>query len=374
MKRKKIREWGIKMKKSRILFLLMIIGVLLLAACSSGNEEGSGASEEKGTKEESTEKQKIVVSSFGGDYEAAQMELIVKPFEEEFNAEVEVITLYSADALARIKAQKGNAEIDVVQFSGGQEIQAIKEELVEEIDSSIVENVSELYESALLEENYGPAMAFDALGILYNKELVTEVPTSWEDLWKEEYKGNVGVIDISNTFGLQFLAMNSFLNGGDEKNIDPGFENIETLLPHASSIVATTPDLGNLFAQEEIIIAPYDSGYAFNFSKQGQPIGFVIPEEGGMAIFINMQVVSGSKNAELANEFINYSLRPEVQKAFAEKTGFSPTNKNVEISEELAEVIPHGEEVMNSLIKLDWNTVNEQKAEWTERWSKLISQ
>lgn len=356
------------MKKSWILTVFTMVSILILAACGGGDKEGATSS--NGTKG----KQKLVVTSFGGDYEAAQMEVLVKPFEEEFNAEVEMITLYSADALARIKAQKDNPEIDVVQFSGGQEAQAIKEGLVEEIDSSILKNISGIYESAILDPKYGPASAFDALGILYNKEIVKEVPTSWNDLWKEEYKGDVGIIDISNTFGLQFLVMNALLNNGDEKNIDPGFKSIETLLPNASSIVSTTPDLGNLFAQEEVIIAPYDSGYAFNFSKQGQPIGFSIPEEGGMAIFINMQVVKGSENSELANEFINYSLRPEVQKAFAEKTGFSPTNKDVEISEELAEVIPHGEEVMNSLIKLDWNTVNEYKGEWTERWAKLISQ
>ncbi|WP_153731546.1 ABC transporter substrate-binding protein [Sporosarcina obsidiansis] len=356
------------MKKISRLLMLMMASMLILAACSKDDKEEGNSSNE------ASEKRKLVVSSFGGDYEAAQMEVLVKPFEEEFNAEVEVVTLYSADALARIKAQKGSPEIDVVQFSGGQEIQAINEELVEEIDSSIVKNISGIYESAVLEEGYGPAMAFDALGILYNIDLVKDVPTSWKDLWKEEYKGNVGVIDISNTFGLQFLVMNALLNEGNEDNIDPGFSSIETLLPHASSIVGTTPDLGNLFAQEEVVIAPYDSGYAFNFSKQGQPIGFSIPEEGGMAIFINMQVVKGTKNSELANEFINYSLRPEVQKAFAEKTGFSPTNKDVKISVDLAEVIPHGEEVMDSLIKLDWNTINENKAEWTERWSKLISQ
>lgn len=356
------------MKKIRIALVVMMVSILMLAACGGADKEDDTASNV------TKEKQKIVVSSFGGDYEAAQIEVLVKPFEEEFNAEVEVITLYSADALARIKAQKGNPEIDVVQFSGGQEVQAIKEGLVEEIDPSIVNNISDLYENALLDPKYGPASAFDALGILYNKDIVKEVPTSWNDLWKEEYKGKVGVIDISNTFGLQFLVMNALLNDGDEENIDPGFENIETLLPHTSSIVATTPDLGNLFAQEEVVIAPYDSGYAFNFSKQGQPIGFSIPEEGGMAIFINMQVVEGSKNAELANEFINYSLRPEVQKAFAEKTGFSPTNKEVEISEELAEVIPYGEEVISSLINLNWDAVNEHKGEWSERWSKLISQ
>src|SRR5699024_5847097 len=103
------------------------------------------------------------------------------------------------------KAQKDNAEIDVVQFSGGQEVQAAKEGLIEEINMDIVTNTSDIFENAILDSKYGPAIAFDALGILYNKDLVQDMPTSWEDLWKEEYAGQVGLIDISNTYGLQFL-------------------------------------------------------------------------------------------------------------------------------------------------------------------------
>ena len=62
------------------------------------------------------------------------------------------------------------------------------------------------------------------------------------------------------------------LHGGDEENIDPGFEKkIKTLLPNTASVVATTPDMG------EFVRTGKKSGdchhmmlvYAFNFSKQG---------------------------------------------------------------------------------------------------------
>lgn len=361
------------MKKILWSFILLLSVFVVLAGCGSDNEGTSPSSgnEETGAKEEP---RKLVVTSFGGDYEKAQMELLVEPFEKEFDAEVEVITLYSADALARLRAQKDAPEIDIVQFSGGQEIQAANEGLIMQLDPAIVTNLENLYESALNKDGYGPANAFDALGILYNTEKITEPPTSWNDLWKDEYEGYVGLVDLTNTFGLQFLAMNAKLNGGDEENIDPGFEKIESLLPRAAAIVATTPDLGNLFAQEEVWIAPYDSGYAFNFSKQGQPIGFSIPKEGAMAVFINMQVVNGTKSPTLAQEFVNYSLRPEVQQAFAEQTGFAPTNMNVTLPDELAKVMPYGEEAVNSLVPLNWEIANANRDAWTERWNRMISE
>src|SRR5690625_584763 len=160
------------------------------------------------------------------------MEHLIKPFEKEFDAKVEVITLYSADALARIKAQKDNPEIDVVQFSGGQEVQAAEEGLIEKINSKIVTNTVDIYEGALLNKEYGPATAFSALGIIYNKDKVSEVPTTWETVWNDEYKGKLALTDISNAYGMYFLIINALLNGGNEENIDPGFDEIVSLLPN----------------------------------------------------------------------------------------------------------------------------------------------
>lgn len=358
------------MKNKWGLFIIVLTALLLLAACGEKNE----GSNEEGATGVSKGDNKLVITSFGGEFEAAQMEHLIKPFEKEFDAKVEVITLYSADALARIKAQKDNPEIDVVQFSGGQEVQAAEEGLIEKINSEIVTNTVDIYEGALLNKEYGPATAFSALGIIYNKDKVSGVPTTWETLWNDEYKGKLALTDISNAYGMYFLIINALLNGGNEENIDPGFDEIVSLLPNTEAVVNTSADLGNLFAQEEILIAPYDSGYAFNYSKQGLPIGFSIPEEGTTASFVNMQIVSGTEQSDLANEFINYALRPEVQKAMVEQTGFSPTNKNVEVPEELEGVIPYGEDAINNLIHIDWNPVNKNKDEWNERWSKLITQ
>lgn len=350
----------------------VLAGMLIITGCGSATTKTPETTNPADNKTTEAPK-KLIVTSFGGDYETAQKEYLIKPFEKEFNAKVEVVTLYSADALVRMRAEKNSPTLDVVQFSGGQEIQAAKEGLILKADEKLLTNQKDLYRTALNKNGYGPSIAFDALGIIYNDKKITTPPTSWNDLWKPEYKGHVGLVDITNTFGLQFAVMNAKLAGGDETNMDPGFEKIKTLLPNTAAIVASTPDVGNLFAQEEAWIAAYDSGYAFNFRKKGQPIKFVIPKEGAMATFINAQVVTGTKNADLAQEFINYALRPEVQKAFAEQTGFAPSNKNVKLAEDLAAVIPYGEEAVNSLVPLNWEVVSTSRSAWTVQWNKLIS-
>jgi putative spermidine/putrescine transport system substrate-binding protein len=75
----------------------------------------------------------------------------------------------------------------------------------------------------------------------------------------------------------------------------------------------------------------------------------------------------------LAIKFVDFLLRPEVQQKFAEKTGYAPTNKTVQLSEGLQKVMPYGEEAVGSLIRLNSEVVNANKAAWTEEWNKMIS-
>ena len=48
----------------------------------------------------------ITINSFGGAYEKAHRQCIIDPFEKETGATVQIVTAYSADAFAQLRAQK----------------------------------------------------------------------------------------------------------------------------------------------------------------------------------------------------------------------------------------------------------------------------
>lgn len=362
------------MRMSNRFYFKAVVGIMgaliIIAGCGpNGGDKNASLSNNVSP---SSSPGKLIVTSFGGAIEETQREYI-KKFEEENNAKVEVITLYSADALARIRAEKNNQSIDVVLFSGGQEKIAAEEDLIMKVDPSQLSNLNDLYPAALNSDGYAPTFGYEALGIIYNGQKVKTAPTSWKDLWKEEYKGQVGLVDISNTYGNQFLVAAAKMNGGGENNIQPGLDAIKKLLPNTAAIVKSSPEVGSLFAQEEAWIAPFDSGYAYTFGKQGVPIKFATPEEGAVGIYITAQVVKGSKNSELAKKYIDFLLRPEIQELTAVGGGYSPTNKKANLSNELKAVLPSAEADFNKLVKLDLNLINRNKADWMEKWSKLIS-
>ena len=91
----------------------------------------------------------LVINSFGGAYEKAHLELVIKPFEEKYNCKIKIITAYSADALARLRAQKNKPQFDIVHFSGGQEAIAAKEELLVPIKPERLSNYKDMYPFAV---------------------------------------------------------------------------------------------------------------------------------------------------------------------------------------------------------------------------------
>jgi putative spermidine/putrescine transport system substrate-binding protein len=64
-------------------------------------------------------------------------------------------------------------------------------------------------------------------------------------------------------------------------------------------------------------------------------------------------------------------LSPDVQKLLA-SNGYGPVNKTTKLTQEEAAGVPFGEEAVAKLVKIDWPTVNQQRAAWTQRWNREI--
>ena len=74
----------------------------------------------------------------------------------------------------------------------------------------------------------------------------------------------------------------------------------------------------------------HDSG-VYRYDGQNQPIDFASPSEGVMALEQVLNVTPGSKVKELAFAYIDYMLRPDMQKLLAEAVWYSPANKKVKL-------------------------------------------
>jgi len=343
----------------------MIVKSLALAALASAAFVGVASAQDT-----------LVINSFGGSYEETHRELVITPFEEMYGVKVEVVTAYSADTLAQLRAQRENPQFDVVHFSGGLETAAAAEGLLAPIMPDELENYDEMYPFAVagIEEGVGPMYKTAVIGLLYNTDRIPEAPASWNALADEANAGHVLLTDAaSNTYGMLGMLMINQVAGGTLDDITPGLEFVQSILPNAT-VVSKSPEIQQNFAQGNAWIAPYAQDYAYTLIKAGLPVDFVLPEEGGVVAPITVNLVAGRENRDLALKFIDFSIRAEASKGWAEALRYSPTNKTVVLSEEVAGQVTYGEEQASRLVTFDATKIAENKPSWNEAWTRAIAQ
>lgn len=357
-----------------LLSTLMVVGV----ACSSSPPNLPGNNSAKPAepaKDNGGDKKNLVIAAYGGSFEKGMKETIIPAFEQKFNAKVTYITGSSADTVAKLQAQKDKPQIDVAFIDDGPQAQAKALGLLAPLDTNKVTNLPNVYDVAKDSENVGVGIGLVATGLAYNLKTFSDnkwnPPASWNDLARPEFKGKLVLPSFANTYGVHMLVMLAKANGGNETNIEPGFTKLKEIAPNVVTYDKTA-DVSNYFLQGETVSSAWGSGRVFTLKAKNFPIEFVYPKEGAVALVATGNVVKNAPNSELAQEFINYAIGEEAQKTFAKTVFFGPVNKNVKLDTDLANTVVYGEDQVKKLVKMDWKTINENRAAWTERINKEI--
>jgi putative spermidine/putrescine transport system substrate-binding protein len=311
----------------------------------------------------------LVVGIWGAEQEQIVREFLIPEFTEITGADVELVLGGSSDRYARIYAEVDAPTMDVVYLSISQTQQASKDAVILPPNPAGVPEFNNLYPQA--QEYGGYGVSFMSIGLMVNTEYVTEMPTSWLDLWKPEYKGKVAPFVFPGTQGTAFLVMAARVHGGGETNIDPGFEALKELKPFPM-ILSGIDETNLAFEQGDVWFAPQIRGYVESYKSQGGKVEFVTPEEGTPLAMNAASIPINSKNVDLAEVWINLHLSQAVQEAYAKVLFYAPTNKTVVLDADLAAIMPYGEDQVAKLLMLDNLTISTNQSEWVDRWNREI--
>lgn len=358
------------MKNKKIGALLVALSLVVATGCGSA---ASSATTDN-NKAASTPKT-LVVAGYGGSFEKGMKETIIPAFEKKFNAKITYVTGNSTDTLAKLQAQKDKPQMDVAFMDDGPQAQAKGFGLLAPLDKGKVANLSSVYDLAKDPDNVGVGIGIVATGLSYNTKTFSEkgwaTPTSWNDLGRPEFKGKLVLPSIVNTYGVHMLVMLAKANGGSEKNIEPGFAKLKQVAQNAVTFDKTA-DVSNYFMQGETVASAWSTSRTYTLKAGKFPIDFVYPKEGAVALFAMTNVVKNAPNPDLAQEFVNFVLSDETQQTIAKTVFFGPVNKNVKLDQDTASKVVYGVENVNKLVKMDWATINQNRAAWTERINKEI--
>ena len=235
-------------------------------------------------------------------------------FEEEFDVNV-VVDTYGAneDLLAKLSA--GATGYDIIMPSDYMVSIMIKENLLAELNRDNIpnfQNISPLFLGKYYdpENRYSVPYTFGTAGIAYDSSVISPTPDSWAVLWDEQYKNQFSMLDDQReTLGVAFKLLGYSINTTDPEQLRQAKEKLIDQRPIVKQYKSEAEEL---LIAGDVIMAHCWSGDAFRAAAERPTIHYVIPKEGSSQFIDTVCIPKSAPHKDLAEKFINYLLRPEV--------------------------------------------------------------
>jgi putative spermidine/putrescine transport system substrate-binding protein len=318
----------------------------------------------------------ITLMAYAGIFQDNYIKTVVEPFQRAFpNVKVSYAAGgTSAQMLGTIRAQKADPQVDVVIFDVSTSTIGNAEGLFSKITPLEVPSLNELYpEARAVGGDFGPAVTFDHLVLVYDQQNLKPPLTRLADLWRPDLKGLLAVAAPPNIQGLALTAMVTKMEGGDHaRSIDAGIRKLRELSPSVQTF-EPNPDGYTLILNGVVRVATGWNARAQLYSDETngrlQP---VLPPEGSVFQINTINIPESAKNRAAAMAFVNYALSREAQKAFTERMFYAPTNAKADIIPAALARTAATPENRARMIPVDWTEIAKVRDQWNNRWRREI--
>ncbi|MEO9136061.1 MAG: extracellular solute-binding protein [Casimicrobiaceae bacterium] len=205
------------------------------------------------------------------------------------------------------------------------------------------------------------------IAFVVNTKLVKNVPQSWADLLKPEYKNAIVYLDPRSTgVGQVMTFAANFGAGGDMSNIQPGLDYLGKL--HQSGnvlrVLGTTPYAQFVKGEIPIWISYENDGLKAKYTDGlGDAVAVVIPKEGSAAAPYAISLVKNAPHPDAGKLWLNMIMTDFGQGIFAQ--GFvRPSVPGVKLPEAVADKLPPAPQVR----PLDVKAAAAKKSEIDKGW------
>ena len=284
-----------KNMKKFLALLLALTMVLGLVACSGNTEEGEDNSQASGTKLTGT--LKVVTTSEN------YMPLFEK-FTEEVGPKVEFISMSSGEVLSKLKAEGGTPAADLW-FGGGIDafMDAKANNLLEKVDFEAAANLAPEYKDS---ENYWFSKGVTVVGFIVNNDILAEknltAPTSWADLTKEEYNGEI-LMSNPAISGTNYAVVNAILQTMGE---EAGWKYFEDLNKNITYYAKRGSDPSTKTSAGEVGIGITFIDGTLDELKETSNVSLVYPTDGMPYVPEGVAAFANAENVEAAKAFIKW--------------------------------------------------------------------
>ena len=369
-------------KRVRRLMMFMLIAVVVLSACAPATTAAPPAATEpvqEATEAPATTEAPAVTEAATEEITDTELNVLCTPqeqwcqgmkqeFEAKYGITVNYVRMSSGEALARVQAEKDNPQFDI--WWGGpidSFVAAKGDGLLEAYDSP---NYANLVDPAKTKDvdNQWVGIYMGTLGFATNTDWLaanpgSAAPTSWDDLLKPEFKGQVMVAHPSSS-GTSYTALATILQ---LKGEEAGWEYLKKYAGQVSQFTKSGAAPAKFVGQGEAAVAIVFSHDIVNeIENNKMPLVLTFPQEGTGYEIGGMAILKGAKHPQAARLWFDWALTPEAQALGPTYAAYqAPTVKGVELS--------HPELLEVNLIDYDFIWAGEHKKEFVDKFTNEIA-
>ncbi len=280
--------------------------------------------------------------------------------------ELEVLRLSTGDLTARLLAEKNNPRADVIWGTAATSMIIFENQgMLEPYAPKGVESILPTFKSPKSPPTWVGVDAYET-AFCFNTDVAKKQnlpkPTSWADLTKPVYKGQI-VMPNPASSGTGYMFVSSVLQGLGK---DKGWAFLDELDKNMAQYTKSGSKPCKLAGTGEFAVGISFGFVGLGLKKGGAPLELIWPTEGaGFEVEANA-LVKGTKKVDAAKKFLDWAIGDSAMKAYAKyfaimaKGGFPP---------------PEGypTDIAAKLFKMDhqWSSDNRDAVlkEWTTRYS-----
>lgn len=261
---------------------------------------------------------------------------VVAAFEKLTGIKVNYTTFDSNESMYA-KLKSGAANYDVVIPSDYMVAKMIAEGMLKPLNYDNIPNFKKINQE-YVNPDYDPQNAYTVpymlctTGIIYNTTMVDKAPTSWADLWDEQYAGNILMFNNSrDAYAIAAFKSGHDINPQSTEEVDEVVEELKAQKPLVQAyvmdeifdkMIGGEAAIGVIYSGEIMYIQDEVAAQNLPFSLE-----YVIPEEGTNVWLDSWVVPKNAKNKENAEKWINFLCRPDVAVKNFEYITYATPNK-----------------------------------------------
>jgi putative spermidine/putrescine transport system substrate-binding protein len=311
----------------------------------------------------------IVINHSGGSMGTAMRKAFINSFEKKYG--IRVVETSPVDfGKLRAMVDSGNVEWQVTEIGGQDSIRAMKLNLVEKIDTKLVDRAN--YPAKAQQPSVFASSVYTTI-IGYRNDVFKNGthPKSWADWW--DVRKFPGARSMRNhpIDNLEF----ALLADGVPKDkiypldLDRAFRKMDQIKPHVTAWWTTGAQPAQLLLDKEVVLATGWNGRFYDLIKKGAPIEIEWNE--GALKQGSFVIPRGAKHQYWANKLLAEMAIPQAQAIYASELGYPGLNLESlkYVDEKVKAYLPTNEKHLNRQFWIDdaWHAENGALAQ--ERWN-----